>query len=219
MHRLLVHRDELSIDHDLIKLRFHSRDKLIQNIPECEVGAVSLKKRTANFRESRAIENQLPSENGDAVGQIACRAHINGWGWRWICHLRSRRANKRCGAGRRPRCCTTRGCTSAGACSEYAGATQVRVNPFKFRVRVDLRQGLRTDLNDHAFGAFDLLLRVEESRILLERREDRLIQSKSGNPTGRTCSGAGPCFAATKTRLTKEAERCKNPHGKKTFSH
>jgi len=66
-------------------------------------------------------------------------------------------------------------------------------------VRCDLRQGLRADLNDHAFGALDLLFRVEESWILLERRENGLIKSKGGNPTGGTCSGAVPCFAATKT--------------------
>ena len=67
MHRLLVHRDEFSIDHDLVELRFHGRDELVQNISEREVGAVSLKKRAANLRPARAVKNQLRSENADAV--------------------------------------------------------------------------------------------------------------------------------------------------------
>src|SRR5438552_2898032 len=122
MHRLLVHLNELSIDHDLIELRFHSRDELIQNIPEREV-----------------------------------------------------------------------------------------------RARVDLRQSLRADLNDHAFGAFDLLLRVEESRILLQRHQDRLIESKSRNPGGGTCSIT--CSGACITRPAKDADGCKNAQDNKRFSH
>ena len=117
-------------------------------------------------------------------------------------------------------------CTGRGACSEYAGATQIWINPFKFRVRVDLWQGLRADLNDHAFGAFDLLLRVEESRILLQRRQDRLIKSKSRNLTSRRCSPAGSCFAAgpycfgtAKTPETKDAGDCKNPQENKKSFH
>src|SRR5437899_11334109 len=110
--------------------------------------------------------------------------------------MRPRRLNKGCSTSRawggaRPR---RRAC-----CSEYAGASQVWVNPFKFRPRVDLRQGLRANLDDYAFSPFDLLLRVEESRILLERCHYCLIESKSGNLTVGTCSGAVPRFAATKT--------------------
>jgi hypothetical protein len=214
LHRLLVHLDELAIDDDLIKLRFHGCDELIQNIPEREVGAVALKKRASDLIESCAVKDQLTSENGDVVGNIACLCRRNGWCWRWICHLRSRRINKGRGAGAGPRRGTTaRCCTGRGVCSEYAGASQVWINPFKFRVRVDLWQCLRADLNDHAFGAFDLLLRVEESRILLQRRQDRLVESKSWNPAGRICS------SARITGPTKDAEGCKNPQDNKKFSH
>jgi len=58
---------------------------------------------------------------------------------------------------------------------------QVRVSPFIRPIYIDLWQRLRTDLNDHAFGPFDLLFRVEESRIALERRQNRLIECKGGN--------------------------------------
>src|SRR5439155_3787553 len=192
--------------------------ELVQRIAKREVGAVPLKKRTPDLIESRAIEDQLPSENGDAVGHITCLASRNAWGWRWICHLRSRRINNGCGASRRPRRGTTTGrCTGRGVCAEYAGATQVWINPFKFRVRVDLWQGLRADLNDHAFGAFDLLLRVEESRILLQRHQDRLVESKSRNPAGGICSIT--CSSARMTWPTNDAEGCKNPQEKTKYSH
>ena len=55
------------------------------------------------------------------------------------------------------------------------------IGPVEIPSGCDLRQGLRTDLNDDAFGPFDLLFRDEESRIALERRQDRLIKSKSGD--------------------------------------
>src|SRR6267378_1961268 len=216
MHRLLVHLDELSIDHDLVKLRFHGRDQLIQNISEREVGAVALKKRAPDLIESCAVKDQLTSENGDAVGHIAYLSGRNGWCWRWICHLRSRRANNGRGASAAPRRGTTRRCTGRGVCPEYAGATQIWINPFKLRVRVDLRQGLRADLNDHAFGALDLLLRVEESRILLERREDRLIKGKRGNLAA---VAPGTCSGACNGGLPKQGRRCNNRERKEKVSH
>ena len=106
MHRLLVHLNELSIDHDLIELRFHSRDELIQNIPEREVGAVALKKRPPDLIESCAVKDQLTSENGDVVGHIArldvrntwCCCRRGGGQSPCVCHLRSRRVHNGCGA-------------------------------------------------------------------------------------------------------------------------
>ena len=71
MYRLLVHTDQLSIDHNLVKLRFHDRDELVQNIAECEISAVSLKKRAADLRVACAVKNQLCSQNADRVGDIA----------------------------------------------------------------------------------------------------------------------------------------------------
>ena len=65
-------------------------------------------------------------------------------------------------------------------CSWF-GRYQVRISPIEIRLSRDLRQGLRTDLNDHAFGSFDLLFRIEKSRIALERSQDRLIKRKRGN--------------------------------------
>ncbi len=59
MHRLLVHLDQLSIHHNLVELRFHRRDELVQNISKREVGAVALKERAANLIETCAIKNQL----------------------------------------------------------------------------------------------------------------------------------------------------------------
>jgi len=67
------------------------------------------------------------------------------------------------------------------------------------------------------FGAFDFLLRVEESRILLERHQNRLIESKSRNPRGGTCSATRS--SAGITRPAKNAEGYKNPQDNKKFSH
>src|SRR5205807_6437997 len=79
MYRLLVYFDEFSIDHDLIELRLHSRDELIQNIPKREIGAISLKKGAANFRESGAVKNQLRPKNANAVRDIARLSICNRW--------------------------------------------------------------------------------------------------------------------------------------------
>src|SRR4029450_3525987 len=71
----LVHLDEFSLDHDLVELRFHSRDELVQSVAKREVGAVSLKKCAANLVKRRAVENQLSSKNTDGVRNIA-KLHI-----------------------------------------------------------------------------------------------------------------------------------------------
>ncbi len=71
MHRLFLHFDKLSIDHDLVELRFHGREQLVQNIAEREVGAVPLKESSPDLIESCAIKNQLRSDNGDAVRYVA----------------------------------------------------------------------------------------------------------------------------------------------------
>ena len=68
---MLLHLDELSIDHYLVELRFHNRDELVQNIAEREVGAVSLKEGPANRRPGGAVKNELRSKNADRVGYIA----------------------------------------------------------------------------------------------------------------------------------------------------
>src|SRR5438105_14136545 len=72
MHRLLLHFDELAIDHNLVELGFHGREELGQNIPEREVCAVPLKKRAANLWKGGAVKNELLSKNADGVGDVAC---------------------------------------------------------------------------------------------------------------------------------------------------
>src|SRR5439155_22051703 len=99
------------------------------------------------------------------------------------------------------------------------GANQMRIGPIIIRPCSDLRQNLRTDLNDHASGPFDLLFRVQKSRVALQRCQDRLVQSKSRNLTDGPCFAAGPCFASTKTWLTQDDEPCINPQENKKFSH
>src|SRR5438034_9990626 len=220
MHRLLVYADKLPVNHNLVKLRFYCRDELVQNIAEREVGAVALEKCAANLRESGAVKNQLTSKHADSVGDVAllnnggrCRCRRCQWCLN-IPHLRRRRFEKGCSAGR-----TARRCTCPTRRSENPRALQVWIDPFKICPRVDLRQGLRTDLNDHASGAFDFLFRVQKSRVALQRGHDCLVQSKGGDPTDRSCFAAVCSLTAGKTRPTENAERYKNPQGKKEFSH
>ena len=75
-----------SIDHNLIELRFHDRDELIQNIAEREVGAVSLKEGSADRRPACSVKNQLRSGHANGVGYIAllskkiwCRRRPGQW--------------------------------------------------------------------------------------------------------------------------------------------
>src|SRR5438128_11136136 len=89
MHRLLVHADQLSIEYDLVELRFHDRNQLVQNISECEISAVSLKKRAADLRPACAVKNQLRSKDANGVGHIALLSTANN-------HWCRRRSGKRC---------------------------------------------------------------------------------------------------------------------------
>src|SRR5205814_6713446 len=68
---LLVYLHELAIDDDLVKLRFHRGDQLIQNIAESELCAVALKKSAPDLIESCAVKNELRPRNTDRVGDIA----------------------------------------------------------------------------------------------------------------------------------------------------
>src|SRR5206468_10680936 len=71
VHGLFLHFDKLSIDHDLVELRFHSREQLVQNIAEREVGTVPLKESSPDLLESGAITNHLCSDKIDAVRYVA----------------------------------------------------------------------------------------------------------------------------------------------------
>ena len=92
--------------------------------------------------------------------------------------------------------------------AEDARASQVWIDPLEIRIRIDLRQRLRTHLNNYAFGSFDLLLCVEKSRVTLHRRQNGLVQSKGRHSASRHCFAAVCSLAAGKTRLTKNAESC-----------
>ena len=81
-HIFLVHRDEFSIDHDLVELRFDRRNELVQNIAEREVSAVALKEGTANLVKCCAIKDELRAENADRVRDIAL-LNVRGCRWRW----------------------------------------------------------------------------------------------------------------------------------------
>ena len=102
---------------------------------------------------------------------------------------------------------------------KHARASQVRIDPLEIRIRIDLRQRLRTHLNNYAFGSFDLLLCVEKSRVTLHRRQNGLVQSKGRHSASRPCFAAVCSLAAGKTRLTKNAESCNNPEAKKEPYH
>src|SRR6476660_102230 len=155
MHRLLVHADQLSIHYNLIELRFYSGNELIQYVAEREVGAVTLKERAANLWKGCAVKNQLRSKNADGIGNVArfgkrsrCRRrsgqrHLN------VPDLRGGRFEKG-GSPRR----TSRRRTCPTRRSENPRALQIGVSPFIICPRVDLRQGLRADLNDDPFGSF-----------------------------------------------------------------
>ncbi len=62
-----------------------------------------------------------------------------------------------------------------------------------------MRQCLRPNLNDHAFCALDLLFRPQNIRITLQRRQDRLIESKRGD------TACGRRFTAAKGPVGKDA--------------
>src|SRR6266478_9827339 len=83
MHRLLLNLDKLSIDHDLVELRFHGREELVQNIAEREIRAVPLKESPPDLIVSGAIKNQLRSGHLDAVGYIAQLSIRGSWYRRW----------------------------------------------------------------------------------------------------------------------------------------
>src|SRR5256714_14258647 len=90
--------------------------------------------------------------------------------------------------------------------------------------RIDLRQRLRTDLDNHASVSLDLLLRVEKRRVALQRRQDGLFQSK-GRPLACRCcraprrSFAAVCSFGAGENRAAENEGCKNPNAKKKSSH
>src|SRR6266487_1580291 len=160
MHRLLLNFDELSIDHYLVELRFHSRDELVQNIAEREIGAVPLEKGAANRWPCCAVKNELRSKNADGIGDIA-RLHIRnrcrGRSGQWclnIPNLRRGRFEKGCSPSRASRRCTS----PARRRAENPRALQVWVDPFKICPCCNVRQRLGADLNDDAFGSLDLLL-------------------------------------------------------------
>ena len=183
---MFLHFDKLSIDHDLVELRFHGREQLVQNIAEREVGAVPLKESSPNLIERGAIKNQLRSDDGDAVRYVADLGVSDPWrrrrgggggGCPSVPDLRLRRLKERTGCAR-PNGRLDR-VLSTGVYG--SGVNEVGISPVEVRLSRDLGQGLRTDLDDHAFGPFDLLFGIEESRIALERHQDRLIKCKRGN--------------------------------------
>ena len=219
MHVLLVHLHEVAIDDDLVKLGFHSGDQLIQNIAESEVGAVALKKSAPDLIESCAVKNELRPGNTDRVGDIAL-FDIPDRGWRcssqWCANipdLRWQSLHEGCGGrGGRNSCRVT-------GISKDASASQVWIDPLEIRVRIDLRQRLRTHLNNYTFGSFDLLLCVEKSRVTLHRRQNGLVQGKGRHSASRPCFAAVCSLAAGKTRRTKNAKNCNNPEAEKESGH
>src|SRR5215831_7205278 len=195
-HVFLVHFHKLAIDYDLVKLRFHRRDERVQNIAESEVCAVALKKSAPDLIESCAVKNELRSRNTDRVGDIAL-LNIPDRCWRcssqWctnIPDLRRQSLHKGCGGSARRK---SRRWTGV---AKYARAGQVRIDPLEIGIRIDLRQGLRTHLNNHASGSFDLLLRVEKRRVALQGCQDRLVQGKRRQLAFRYCSASRRSFAA-----------------------
>src|SRR5262249_18487247 len=112
MHRLLVHLYQLLIHHDLIELRFHRRDQLVQNISECEVSAVSLKKAATDLRPTCAVKNELRSSDANGVGYVARlnirnRSRCSRQRYLNVSDLRRRRFEKGCSPCSSARCCTT----------------------------------------------------------------------------------------------------------------
>ena len=102
----LVHADEIAVDDDLVKLRFHRRDQLVQDIAKREVGAVALKKRAPDLIESCAVKNELRPGNTDRVGDIAL-FNILDRGWRcssqWCANIADLRRQLLPSGMRRPR--------------------------------------------------------------------------------------------------------------------
>ncbi len=89
--------------------------------------------------------------------------------------------------------------------SEHARASQVWIDPLEIRIRIDLRQRLRTHLNNYAFGSFDLLLCVEKGRITLQRRQNGLVQGKGRHSASRHCFAADMFPRCRQNRADQES--------------
>jgi hypothetical protein len=125
---LFLNFDQLSIDHDLVELRFHGREQLVQRIAEREVGAVPLKesspdlmvsgpvKNSAAFR-TECVDTSLSSVNLAVAAAAAADASAN-----WTA------AQKRC-----PH--VVRSCPTS-----VLWFAEVRISPFILPLWGDLRQ-------------------------------------------------------------------------------
>src|SRR5215475_12418397 len=68
--RFLLHNDQLAVQDDLVKLRFHRRDRLIDGVAKREVSRVALEERPAKRAERAVIKNQLFAGDLNIVIQI-----------------------------------------------------------------------------------------------------------------------------------------------------
>ena len=135
---MFLHFDKLSIDHDLVELRFHGRKQLVQNIAEREVGAVPLKESSPDLIESGAIKNQLRSDNGDAVRYVAEFGVSDPGVAVGAAAAADVRASPTCDCGdstREPVPGPTAGCLGSSRRAYGSGVNEVRISPFKVRLQ------------------------------------------------------------------------------------
>src|SRR6202011_68656 len=105
---LLLHADERFVEDNLIVLRLHRGDNLIDDVAEREVGAVALKEGATNRAKSAVVENQLRAGDADRIRNFG-RTHF---------------------AAAASSSATS---SSRGAAAKAAAAAEVRVGPLQIR--------------------------------------------------------------------------------------
>ena len=158
LNRFLLHHDQFAVHDHLVKLRFYIRNRLIDRISKREVGRIALEEGTANCAERTVIKNQLRSRHLDVVGDITAQIVDGAF--------------------------ATTTTTAAESC-QIGSFAQIWIRPIPSKARTNVRQRLGANLDDHAFGALDLLDCGQNSRVLLERGNHRLINLENGRPSFR----------------------------------
>ena len=133
---------------------------MIDRVAQREIGRIALEEGASNCAERTVVKNQLCSGDLDVVSDVTAQI------------LDAANARKRCAAGRR--------CRMTAECRKTAVLAEIRIRPTPLKARADLRQRLRPDLDNHAFGAFDLLQCAADIRILLQGEDHRLFERELG---------------------------------------
>ena len=164
VHRFFLHQDQLAIQQDLVKLLAHRGDDKVDRIAKRVIAAVPRKIGRANLRNNSAAgKDDLRRLKANVVGPLdaaeTIQARIRTAYW----SSRRDRSGRRC---------------------DYVAAVihlKVGIDVLELPRHPDLRQNLRAHLDVEALGPLDFLPRFPDVGILLQRREDRLVEGETRN--------------------------------------